>query len=132
MREVLFRGERVDNGEWVEGYVVKWADESVTIDSGSWAHPAYAVKPTTVGQYIGLTDKNGKRIFEGDIIRIPDDYDEFGHNAGEVYAIYFAYGGFRMKPKYGKGARGYWVEDDNIFDVIGNIHDDPELLEDET
>jgi uncharacterized phage protein (TIGR01671 family) len=81
-----------------------------------------------VGQFTGLTDKNGKKIFEGDIIKIPDDYDTYGHNAGEVYEIYFFMGGFRLKPKYSK-SRGYWLEDDGEVELIGNIHDNPELLE---
>ena len=57
-----------------------------------------------------------------------NDYNEFGHNAGEIYEIYFCCGGFRLKPKYSK-ARGYWFEDDRTVEVIGNIHDNPELLE---
>ena len=86
------------------------------------------VIPETIGQYTGLADKNGKKIFEGDIIKIPDDYDEFGINAGEIYEVYFAFGGFRLKPKYSK-AKGFWLEDDKTVEVIGNIHDNPELLE---
>ena len=88
----------------------------------------YQVDPSTVCQYTGLKDKNGKKIFEGDIIQIPDDYNEFGHSAGEIYEIYFRYGGFRLKPKYSK-ARGYWLEDDETVEVIGNIFDNKELLE---
>lgn len=138
MREILFRGKRMDNGEWVDGSLLK-----VTIN-GKTAHLIFGdnfafvggdvkalshalVGPSTVGQYTGLT-ANGKKIFEGDIIKIPDDYNEFGHNAGEIYEVYFCCGGFRLKPKYTK-ARGYWLEDDETVEVIGNIHDNPELLE---
>ena len=133
MREILFRGKRIDNGEWVEGdyrgekvggyLTAAFVIEPLT--SGVWER--HRVDPSTVGQYTGLTDKNGKKIFEGDIIKIPDDYDEFGHNAGEIYEVYFCCGGFRLKPKYSQ-ARGYWLEDDRTVEVIGNIHDNPELL----
>ena len=50
-------------------------------------------------QSIGVKDIDDNEIFVGDIILIPDSYDEYGMNAGEAYEVYFAYGGFRMKPK---------------------------------
>lgn len=139
MREILFRGKRADNGEWVEGYLagnglICCGEPEDTYDATGYYYgeTPYAgfvdVDPATVGQFTGLHDKNGKKIFEGDIIKIPDDYNEFGHNAGEIYDIYFACGGFRLKPKYTK-ARGYWLEDDETVEIIGNIHDNPELLE---
>lgn len=140
MREILFRGKRVDNGEWADGCLVfdkmfygKPCEHSYIVNH---EHPSgcfcgdicIEVIPETVGQYTGLTDKNGKRIFEGDIIKIPDDYDTYGMNAGEVYEVYFGFGGFRLKPKYRKNARGYFLEDSGEVEVIGNIHDIPELL----
>lgn len=142
MREILFRGKRVDNGEWIKGFYIEanhhWHNKGVhkewivknVIQNGGWCNVGskYAVIPETVGQYTGLTDKNGTKIFEGDIIKIPDDYEQYGHNAGQLYAVYFAFGGFRLKPKFNKEARGYWLEDDGIVEVIGNIHDNPELL----
>lgn len=81
-------------------------------------------------QCTGLRDKNGKLIQEGDIIEVPDNYNEFGQFAGEKYEVYFKSGGFRLKPKFDKKARGCWLEDDNTFKVIGNIYENPELLED--
>jgi len=78
-------------------------------------------------QYTGLKDKNGKEIYENDIVKIPDDWDEYGFNAGEKYQVYFAYGGFRLKPKYQKKAKGFYLEDDKI-EVVGNIYKNSELL----
>ncbi len=82
-------------------------------------------------QFTGLTDKNGKKVFEGDIIKVNDDYEEYGMAAGEIYEIYFAYGGFRMKPKFRKRAKGYYAEDGNDFEILGNIYENPELLKEE-
>jgi uncharacterized phage protein (TIGR01671 family) len=129
MREILFRGKRKDTGEWLQGDLIhsqyKLGDTCV----GQYGNTVgiHQVDPETVGQFTGLIDKNGKKIFEGDIIKIPDDYDEFGINAGEVYEVYFAFGGFRLKPKR-SNAKGFWLEDDKTVEIIGNIHDNPELL----
>ena len=80
-------------------------------------------------QYTGLKDKNGVKIFEGDIVQINDDWDTYGMNAGEKYEIYFYAGGFRCKPKYNAKSKGYWLDDGNDVVVLGNIYENPELLE---
>ena len=69
------------------------------------------------------------RYMNGDIVQIPNDWEEYGFNAGEIYEVYFAYGGFRLKPKRNKNSKGFWLEDDNLVIKLGNIYDNPELLE---
>ena len=64
MREILFRGKRVDNGEWVYGDLSQHKTGKKFIKCGSAIH-SYEVIPKSIGQYTGLTDKNAKKIFEG-------------------------------------------------------------------
>lgn len=85
-------------------------------------------KNLIIQQFTGLKDKNDREIYEGDIIKIPDDWDEYGMNAGEIYEIFFNEGGFRLKPKYRKDAKGMWLEETDKFEVIGNIYENPEFL----
>lgn len=132
MREILFRGKVTDEpDEWVQGYL-RDADtifqQTRHKKSKCCEYGMFSVKPETVGQYTGICDKKGKKIFEGDIVKIPENYDLYGLNAGEVYEVYFAYGGFRLKPKYKPTARGFYLEDDKEVILLGNIHDNPELL----
>ena len=129
MREILFRGKRCDNGEWVQGFYVRadhhWHKNGIHKDwialgasaNGGWfaLHNKYAVKAETVGQFTGLTDKNGKRIFEGDII----EWDELEWGSKHREAVTWDYTILAMR----KDDWGEWCE------VIGNIHDNPELLE---
>ena len=132
MREILFRGKRTDNGEWVYGYYVCLNRDLHRIytgyaetDCSAYYPEFYEVIPETVGQYIGVTDKNGKKIFEGDIVK-------FGESIG---IIYYDEGCFCVKPN-----KPYWSrisnpaidivmnEYPNEIEVVGNIHDKPELL----
>ena len=143
MREILFRGKRIDNGEWVEGaflndrdgafYIcpavsdITYGDNGNRRRIGCW----YRVAPTTVGQYTGLTDKNGKRIFEGDVVR----YTERKINGSDVPCVHpveYAEGGWYVDVWFLNnwlydGANGNTRLED--IEVIGTIHDNPELLE---
>ncbi len=149
MREILFRGKRVDNGEWVEGSLTvnhydragKLEDEYRIVDS--WYglddedFPTYqsgldeAVVPSTVGQYTGLTDKNGKKIFEGDIVQYPIYQGK--HRETDIHTAVF-------ERRLGSAYFGITMDDietwyfccsvpSKLMEVIGNIHDKKEVSE---
>lgn len=147
MRDIAFRGKRVDNGKWTEGYYVCLNEKVHFIYSGyaetncgNYYADRDEVIPETVGQYAGLTDKNGTKIFEGDIVRIAYWFgwdDEQQKNVPEeeyiskVYSIDgcpfcvdLIHDDGDMTPLAWIG----WVYDDVEVEVIGNIHDNPELL----
>ena len=141
MREIIFRGKRLNDGEWVESNFVKGCidDCAYIFEFGNkdLCRNFVDVITETVGQYTGLTDKNGKRIFEGDMIKPFDDeidkmvvefhfgqfllclYGERGYMAEYGWEESGNYGCFEAEPLSSYG--------DDI-EVIGNIHDNPELL----
>lgn len=130
MREILFRGKRTDNGEWVYGYVCcyGWTGKENTYIVPDYASALYSLKvdPKTVGQYTGLKDKNGTKIFEGDIIYAASKYD-----AADMVVVYNP-AEFRLVlcedyKIYKPGLRFKCYERFNM-QVIGNIYDNPELL----
>ena len=126
MREILFRGKRADNGEWVEGSLIKtdWRNKPATYSIMLIRPTAcnYIVIPETVGQFTGLTDKNGKRIFEGDIVKCVSD----GEQAVISWLKYFACFGLSFDG-WCCGFDDYDFSP-NDFKVIGNIHDNSEIL----
>ena len=150
MREILFRGERTYNGEWVEGFAI-FADNKAFILNNAKVEFAKGfnenklnfvlieVIPETVGQYTGLTDKNGKKIFEGDIVEFSSK-DYYGSSEkGKVifsngcfvieYVIYDDITSFHrigeVRKEIDMGATHIITYQ---YEVIGNIHDNPELL----
>ena len=139
MLEILFRGKRLDNGEWVEGNLfVSDTDGKTYILSGSRIVTIeWEVDPSTVGQYTGLKDKNGERIFEGDIVECVSWNEYFSipesnlfQNFRRVMVVVFHTGAFCMKESMPDPLRpNYW---DLIYngdiEIIGNIHDNPEFM----
>lgn len=130
MREILFKAKRVDNGEWVEGFYIKRYDlldneEHFIFHSDSYTVWEYAgIDPETLCQFTGLTDKNGNKIWENDII-------QYG-----AFATVIKFG------EHGNGSLGFYVdfaEETNYRKdflhwakkvvVIGNVFDNPELLQ---
>lgn len=138
-REIKFRGKRLDNGEWVIGLLVKMWGEWHIIDWDD-ENTAYPVHPDTIGQFTGVKDKNGTRIFEGDVIECLDIFDdpirhrvEFRPEKG-YFALFLIKGGDPWAIKVGNPDVGYICQSD--IDrwskyIVGNIHDNPELLETE-
>ncbi len=145
-REVLFRGKGMDG--WVEGVPfngimvcdlsIVWADEEVL--ASEVAELDYEiVKEETIGEYSGLDDKNGTKIFEGDIVQSYNEKSEPFYGVicvGKYTAIYLETScnmGFYVDwiaencEPFLRRDLGYWVEQDD-FRVVGNIHDNPELL----
>ena len=132
MRDILFRGKRVDNGEWIQGDIVQFPVHGVVrIVEQEPSYKDAEVDSDTVGQYTGLTDKNGRKIFEGDILKIYPDCDYC-----EDYSIstVYSYNGVLCVDYRGDDfdstALGFIndVNDDADFEIIGNIYDNPELL----
>lgn len=146
MREILFRGKRVDNGEWIKGYYVfqkkRRGTFGQTVSEADFDHGCivamsgemHEVVPDTVGQYTGITDKNGTRIFEGDIVKIT------GFHTTAIAAVKYG------SPSEQSTSWGWYFDDNDGHTyflmskafckdynaiIIGNIHDNPELLKGE-
>lgn len=123
MRDIIFRGKREDNGEWIAE-----SETYIKDGDGTWlcdkSNDVVKVVPETVGQYTGLTDKNGRKVFEGDIVERGD----------RIWIIEYdvKYAQFVMKTFTERGV--FWTRSFDLIpsewcEVIGNIYDNPELLE---
>ena len=131
MREILFRGKRKDNGEWVYGnYAVTDNNEKQHFIFQNKAFE-FEVDPETVGQYTGLTDKNGKKIFEGDILGITNDDPDYNYIT-KVYLDRDTLCVDVQGQDYDYTSIGFaieiWDDECDQVEIIGNIYDNPELL----
>lgn len=144
MRDIEFRGKR-SNGEWVYGNLIALDADSGYVYITKPYTPAntlpfryiiegntYLVDPNTVGQYTGLRDKNGVKIYEGDILHVVSFMYDYKTNVGARNGYM---NGFYVDGDFGDAdftildwAADYWRDDDAEVEVIGNIHDNPELL----
>lgn len=119
MREFLFRGKSTDFGDWLSGYIRQYENGKVTICDVENKR-LWFVDPSTVGEFTSLTDKNGKKIFEGDIVRNGD------------YTMIVVWCDFHAAFMLAFCVDGDYFEaisNSHIYlEVIGNIHDNPELL----
>ena len=126
-REYLFRGKRSDNGEWISGYLIGnnvIVGEVVDFDDDYFNTQFwYKVDPETVGQFTGLTDKNGTKIFEGDIVRLYDDLEDKIINGVVVFNVDFCSFCVSMKGHEDIMLMAHWQ-----YEVIGNSYDNPELI----
>lgn len=163
MTEALFHGKRKDNDEWVDGYYCVFDGVSHRIytgyaktDCGEYYPDCYEVIPETVGQYTELTDKNGKKIYEGDIVKMLDyqtgvvtyEFGAFGINV--ITGIDYDYLDSEIAEVTGCNNCSYFCRSDNfislyelmwnynqendncdVVEVIGNIYDNSELMKGE-
>lgn len=126
MRGILFRGKRIDNGEWIFGYYFQkknmLSEDGLPVTHCISDDPPFGaeVEPKTVGQYTGMADKSGDKIFEGDILELDgeEEFFEVGYETnaakfviiGDIDMFYFD---------------NVWTSE---IKIVGNIHDDPELV----
>ena len=125
MREIIFRGKRLDNGEWVYGslfvgfkkcYICPEAIAMYNFDGALCLGGFIEVDPYTVGHYTGLTDKHGKKIFEGDILSLL---------TGRPHVVRFEDGAFILEDS--AIPMSFAIK----FEIIGNIYNNPEFLKEE-
>lgn len=135
-REILFKAKRTDNGEWVEGYYVKYQPcasrpEYVHGIVPTYASALYMIKidPDTLCQYTGLTDKNGRKIWENDIIKTSqygvDNGDGRNFAGFDIFSISFSECSFCLMNKW----RRFNLRPNRDMEAIGNIFDNSDLLE---
>ena len=131
MRTIKFRGKDIETGEWIYGHFFQRLGHYPAIveprpRDGKVMYYEIAVEDTTVGQFTGLIDNNGKEIYEGDILMFREECNDtlvVKWSKGSFVAEYTNRGedGFRV-------CSNYFAAEPKLFRVVGNIHDNPELL----
>lgn len=139
MREILFKAKRIDNGKWVEGYYQKRFDldgseQHLIFWSKSYTVWEYAeINPDTLCQYTGLTDKNDKKIWENDIVKNKKRTEGFDWYKVVWRKDFADFGVEPIKPqfeaKYPMGLSDELTIYGRDYEVIGNVFDNPEMLE---
>ena len=120
-REILFRGKRKDNGEWIYGDLRQWSETSMGICDRDLKH-TFPVRPETVGQFTGTTDKTGAPLYEGDIVTFS------GLTRFTVEYSTCRMGFYFSRLPNGGCIPGFTMAAWEHLEIIGNIHDNPELL----
>jgi uncharacterized phage protein (TIGR01671 family) len=132
MREILFKGKRVDNGKWVYGYLFRSIKSTVkSVNLGYYiqvidenlSYISYEVDPETVSQFTGLKDKNGINIFENDIIKHINRNEIYTCVWVEDYACF----AFIEDIEFGEGYYFQKVDEERLS-IIGNVHDNPDKI----
>ena len=121
MREILFRGKRTETGKWISGQLARYNlrfDVANMVDEHEMLVP---VLTKTIGQFTGLTDKNGKKIFEGDICKVGNLF----YKVEFIYSCWW----FTILSSKVYCCPAFDSHCGEYCEIIGNIHDNPELLE---
>ena len=131
-REILFRGKRVDNGEWIEGYFLP-GNERKSLHPCIFVYlpetqsfECFDIDIDTLSEYTSLTDKNGTRIFEGDIVK--QEFSKFRQGTNGICEFHDSSFGLKIKDLGIEKFLPFACICNATYEVVGNIHDNPELL----
>ena len=127
MREILFKGKKEKDKTWVYGLPIYDEQGKGVIDGIDTGETAFSVIPETIGQFTGLTDKNGKKIFEGDIAKMEEYIGTIVFNkktCGFEFWFNVIVGAYGEKATWARN-----LAQISRLEVIGNVYDNPELLE---
>lgn len=135
MREILFKAKRIDNGEWVEGYLIREHGLYFIYDivnSETCRQKNYEINPKTICQFTGLCDKNGNKIWENDIFQYTDETMVAQRDLIEYNETHASF--VRLHNTEKLGLQYLWIDEAtcNHGEVIGNIFDNKELLQEES